>query len=222
MITDAKKSAVRAALAQIEKNFGKGAIMRLGDHEQVKIETVSSGAISIDLALGGGYPRGRIIEIFGPESSGKTTLALHAAAEFQKKGGIVAFVDAEHALDPIYAKKVGVDTDELLLSQPDSGEQALEIVEALVRSGGIDLIIVDSVAALTPPSGNRGGDGRRANGASGATHEPSDEETHGYYFQNEYDDYFPQPDPNEDWSDVWKPRNDNRGECLKILFFSPH
>jgi len=150
MTTDARKSALQAALAQIEKNFGKGAVMRLGDHEQVKIETVSSGAISVDIALGGGYPKGRIIEIYGPESSGKTTLALHAAAEFQKKGGTVAFVDAEHALDPMYAKKVGVNTDELLLSQPDSGEQALEIVEALVRSGGIDLIIVDSVAALTP------------------------------------------------------------------------
>jgi recombination protein RecA len=145
-----KKAAVKAALAQIEKQFGKGSIMRLGDHEHSKIETVSSGAISIDLALGGGYPRGRIIEIYGPESSGKTTLCLHAVAEFQKAGGTVAFVDAEHALDPEYAKKVGVDTENLLLSQPDSGEQALEIVEALVRSGGVDLIVIDSVAALTP------------------------------------------------------------------------
>ncbi|MCF7906031.1 recombinase RecA [Candidatus Gracilibacteria bacterium] len=150
MTTDAKKSALTAALAQIEKNFGKGSVMRLGDRELMKIETVSAGAISIDIALGGGYPKGRIIEIYGPESSGKTTLALHATAEFQKTGGTVAFVDAEHALDPNYAKKLGVNTDELLLSQPDSGEQALEIVEALVRSGGIDLIVVDSVAALTP------------------------------------------------------------------------
>ncbi|MDH3324791.1 MAG: recombinase RecA [Candidatus Peregrinibacteria bacterium] len=148
--TNKKAEALKAALSQIEKNFGKGAVMKLGEHDQSKIETVSSGAISIDMALGGGYPKGRIVEIYGPESSGKTTLCLHAVAEFQKEGGTVAFVDAEHALDPSYAKKVGVNTDELLLSQPDSGEQALEIVEALVRSGGVDLIIVDSVAALTP------------------------------------------------------------------------
>ena len=150
MKNDAKKAALAAAMAQIEKNFGKGSIMKMGEQEHVKVETVSSGSISIDLALGGGWPRGRIIEIYGPESSGKTTLTLHAAAEFQKAGGVVAFVDAEHALDPEYAKKVGVNIDELLLSQPDSGEQALEIVEALVRSGGVDLIVVDSVAALTP------------------------------------------------------------------------
>ncbi len=148
--TDPKKAALQAALAQIEKNFGKGAIMRMGDHDRPKIETVSSGATSIDIALGGGWPKGRIVEIYGPESSGKTTLCLHAAAEFQKQGGTVAFVDAEHALDPSYAEKVGVNVDDLLLSQPDSGEQALEIVEALVRSGGVELIIVDSVAALTP------------------------------------------------------------------------
>lgn len=150
MSKDAKKEALKSALAQIEKNFGKGSIMKLGEQEAQKIEKVSSGSISIDLALGGGYPKGRIIEIYGPESSGKTTLCLHAVSEFQKKGGTVAFIDAEHALDPEYAKKVGVDVDELLLSQPDSGEQALEIVEALVRSGGVDLIVVDSVAALTP------------------------------------------------------------------------
>ncbi len=150
MAEDIKKSALAAALAQIEKDFGKGSNMKLGDHEKTKIETISSGSISIDLALGGGYPKGRIIEVYGPESSGKTTLCLHAVAEFQKAGGTVAFIDAEHALDPSYAEKVGVCTDDLLLSQPDSGEQALEIVEALVRSGGVDLIVVDSVAALTP------------------------------------------------------------------------
>jgi len=145
-----KQEALRSALAQIEKNFGKGAIMRMGDQEAVKLPKVSSGSISIDLALGGGYPKGRIIEVYGPESSGKTTLCLHATAEFQKAGGTVAFIDAEHALDPAYAAKVGVDIDNLLLSQPDSGEQALDICEALVRSGGVDLIVVDSVAALTP------------------------------------------------------------------------
>jgi recombination protein RecA len=145
-----KQEALKSALAQIEKNFGKGAIMRMGDQEAVKLPKVSSGSISIDLALGGGYPKGRIIEVYGPESSGKTTLCLHATAEFQKAGGTVAFIDAEHALDPAYAAKVGVDIDNLLLSQPDSGEQALDICEALVRSGGVDLIVVDSVAALTP------------------------------------------------------------------------
>lgn len=150
MTTDAKKSALTAALAQIEKNFGKGSIMKLGEHTHAQVETITSGSISIDLALGGGIPKGRIVEIYGPESSGKTTLCLHAVAEFQKAGGTVAFIDAEHALDPKYAGKVGVDIDNLLLSQPDSGEQALEITEALVRSGGIDLIVVDSVAALTP------------------------------------------------------------------------
>ncbi|HEY5714701.1 MAG TPA: recombinase RecA [Candidatus Gracilibacteria bacterium] len=150
MSKDTKAEALAAALAQIEKNFGKGSIMKMSDREHAKLETVSSGALSIDIALGGGYPKGRIIEIYGPESSGKTTLCLHAAAEFQKIGGTVAFIDAEHALDPQYAAKVGVNVDELLLSQPDSGEQALDIVEALVRSGGVDLIIIDSVAALTP------------------------------------------------------------------------
>ena len=150
MAADPKKAALTAALAQIEKNFGKGAVMLMGDHDRPTIETVSSGSTSIDLALGGGWPRGRIVEIYGPESSGKTTLCLHAVAEFQKTGGTVAFVDAEHALDPSYAEKLGVKVDDMLLSQPDSGEQALEIVEALVRSGAVDLIVVDSVAALTP------------------------------------------------------------------------
>ena len=150
MKNDQKQAALQAALAQIEKNFGKGSIMKMGEQEHIKVETVSSGSISVDIALGGGWPKGRIIEVYGPESSGKTTLTLHATAEFQKSGGTVAFVDAEHALDPEYARKLGVDVDNLLLSQPDSGEQALEIVEALVRSGGVDLIVVDSVAALTP------------------------------------------------------------------------
>ncbi len=138
-------------LLDIEKQFGKGAVMKLGDHEHQKIDTISSGSISLDIALGiGGYPKGRIIEIFGPESSGKTTFALHAIAEAQKKGGRAAFIDAEHALDPIYASKLGVNINDLLLSQPDNGEQALEICEALVRSGAISIIVVDSVAALVP------------------------------------------------------------------------
>lgn len=145
-----KKKAIELALAQIEKNFGKGSIMKMGDATNTVIETISTGSLSLDLALGGGVPRGRVVEIFGPESSGKTTLTLHIVAEAQKAGGVCAFVDAEHALDPIYARKIGVDVDNLLLSQPDSGEQALDIVESLVRSNAIDVIVVDSVAALVP------------------------------------------------------------------------
>ena len=146
-----KDKALEQVLADIEKQFGKGAIMKLGEKGISNIDVVSSGSITLDRALGvGGYPKGRIIEIFGPESSGKTTIALHAIAEVQKTGGKAAFIDAEHALDPIYAKKLGVDTDELLLSQPDTGEQALEIVEALVRSGAMSIIVIDSVAALVP------------------------------------------------------------------------
>ncbi len=145
-----KDDALKAALAQIEKQYGAGAIMRMGDEHAVKIECTPSGATSLDIALGGGIPKGRIVEIYGPESSGKTTLALHVIAQAQKRGGKAAFIDAEHALDVQYAKKIGVDIDALLVSQPDDGEQALEITETLVRSGGIDLIVVDSVAALTP------------------------------------------------------------------------
>ena len=147
-----KMKALDQVLAQIEKHYGKGAIMKLGDAAgNVDIEVIPTGCLSLDLALGiGGLPRGRVVEIFGPESSGKTTVALHAIAQIQKNGGIAAFVDAEHALDPVYAKKLGVDLDNLYVSQPDTGEQALDIVDALVRSGAVDLIVVDSVAALTP------------------------------------------------------------------------
>lgn len=145
-----KEKAVELALAQIERSFGKGAIMRLGEAQKIAVETIPTGSISLDIALGGGVPRGRVVEIFGPESSGKTTLTLHIIAEAQKRGGQVAFIDAEHALDPEYARKIGVDLDNLLISQPDSGEQALEITESLVRSNAIDVVVVDSVAALTP------------------------------------------------------------------------
>ena len=147
---EGKLKALGLAMDQITKQFGDGSIMKLGEFHQADVEVVPSGALSLDLALGGGYPKGRIIEIYGPESSGKTTLSLHAIAEIQKQGGTAAFVDAEHALDPAYAKKLGVDTDNLLVSQPDNGEQALEITETLVRSNAVDLIVVDSVAALTP------------------------------------------------------------------------
>ncbi len=146
-----KKKALEAAMSQIEKQFGKGSVMKLGEFKAMEIEAIPTGALSLDIALGiGGVPRGRIIEVFGPESSGKTTLALHIIAEAQKIGGEAAFIDAEHALDPVYAKKLGVDIDNLIVSQPDTGEQALEITESLVRSGALDVIVVDSVAALVP------------------------------------------------------------------------
>ncbi|WP_127531703.1 recombinase RecA [Paenibacillus kobensis] len=146
-----RRAALEMALRQIEKQFGKGSIMKLGESTHMQVEVVSSGALALDIALGiGGFPRGRIIEVYGPESSGKTTVALHAIAEVQKAGGQAAFIDAEHALDPLYASKLGVNIDELLLSQPDTGEQALEIAEALVRSGAVDVIVIDSVAALVP------------------------------------------------------------------------
>ena len=147
---EGKKEALNLALAQITKQFGNGSIMKLGEQSKIDVELFSSGSLALDLALGGGYPKGRIIEIYGPESSGKTTLALHAIAEIQKQGGQAAFIDAEHALDPAYARKIGVDTANLLISQQDNGEQALEICETLVRSGAVDLIVVDSVAALVP------------------------------------------------------------------------
>jgi recombination protein RecA len=146
-----RRAALESALRQIEKQFGKGSIMKLGESTHMQVETIPSGSLALDIALGiGGYPRGRIIEVYGPESSGKTTVALHAIAEVQRAGGTAAFIDAEHALDPSYASKLGINIDELLLSQPDTGEQALEIAEALVRSGAVDIIVVDSVAALVP------------------------------------------------------------------------
>lgn len=145
-----RKKALDLALSQIEKNFGKGSIMKMGEVKRLPIDTVSTGSISLDMALGGGIPRGRVTEIYGPESSGKTTLTLHIIAEAQRNGGQCAFIDAEHALDPVYAKRIGVDMDALLVSQPDSGEQALEITETLVRSNAVDVIVIDSVAALTP------------------------------------------------------------------------
>src|SRR5918993_759761 len=151
MATEDREKALEAALAQIDKQYGKGSVMRLGDEVRAPIEVVPTGSIALDLALGiGGLPRGRVVEIYGPESSGKTTVALHAVANAQKAGGVAAFIDAEHALDPEYAAKLGVDVDALLVSQPDSGEQALEIADMLIRSNAIDIIVIDSVAALVP------------------------------------------------------------------------
>ena len=145
-----RDQALNLVLGQIERNFGKGSIMRLGDASRMRVETISTGALTLDLALGGGYPKGRVVEVYGPESSGKTTLTLHAIAEVQRRGGVAAFVDAEHALDPVYAASLGVDIENLLVSQPDTGEMALEIVDQLVRSAAVDIVVVDSVAALTP------------------------------------------------------------------------
>ena len=145
-----KQKALDSVLTQIERNFGKGSIMRLGEANRMQVETIPTGALTLDMALGGGLPKGRVIEIYGPESSGKTTLALHAIAEIQRQGGVAAFIDAEHALDPYYAENLGVDVENLLISQPDTGEMGLEVCDQLVRSSAVDLIVIDSVAALTP------------------------------------------------------------------------
>jgi len=160
-----KEKALSLVVGQIERNFGKGSIMRLGDASKMRVETISTGALTLDLALGGGYPKGRVIEVYGPESSGKTTLTLHAIAEIQRNGGVAAFVDAEHALDPVYAASLGVDIENLLVSQPDTGEMALEIVDQLIRSAAVDLVVVDSVAALTPRSEIEGEMGDHSVGA---------------------------------------------------------
>ena len=160
-----KEKALSLVVGQIERNFGKGSIMRLGDASKMRVETISTGALTLDLALGGGYPKGRVIEVYGPESSGKTTLTLHAIAEIQRNGGVAAFVDAEHALDPVYAASLGVDVENLLVSQPDTGEMALEIVDQLIRSAAVDLVVVDSVAALTPRSEIEGEMGDHSVGA---------------------------------------------------------
>ncbi|HEX3795606.1 MAG TPA: recombinase RecA, partial [Acidimicrobiales bacterium] len=150
-MAEEREKALDAALGQIEKQFGKGSVMRMGDNLSMNIESIPTGALSLDLALGiGGLPRGRIVEIYGPESSGKSTLAMHAVAEAQRNGGICAYIDAEHAMDPVYARAIGVNVDDLLISQPDTGEQALEIADMLIRSGALDILVIDSVAALTP------------------------------------------------------------------------
>ena len=168
MEREEKLKALDAAIAKLEKEYGKGAVMKLGDPaSQMNVETIPTGSLSLDIALGlGGIPKGRVIEIYGPESSGKTTVTLHMIAEVQKNGGIAGFIDAEHALDPVYAKNIGVDIDNLYISQPDNGEQALEIAETMVRSGAIDIVVVDSVAALVPKAGRHGRQPCRLAGAS--------------------------------------------------------
>ena len=206
-IVDDRAKAVELALSQIEKQFGKGSIVRLGSREALlPIAVISTGSISFDAALGvGGVPRGRVTEIFGPESSGKTTITLQIIAEAQKAGGLAAFVDAEHALDPGYAKKLGVDVDNLLVSQPDSGEQALEITEALVRSGAIDVLVVDSVAALVPKAELDGEMGDSPHGPAGAAHVAGAAQAYRHGLEVPHRSHLHQPDPRKDRRDVRQP-----------------
>ena len=207
-----KLKALKLTMEKIDKDYGKGSIMKLGDKEVVEMDSISTGSLGIDIALGiGGFPRGRIVEIYGPESSGKTTIATHAIAEAQKKGGICAFIDAEHAFDASYAKKLGVDIDNLLISQPDYGEQALEIADRLISSGAVDLVVVDSVAALVPKAELEGemGDSKMGLQARLMSHQ-----------SNRLLHYFYKSITRQNWRNVWKSRNNNRWQCLEILCFS--
>ena len=207
---EAKLKSLQMAVDRIDKTFGKGTVMKLGDKQVVEVDVIPTGSLGLDLALGiNGLPKGRIVEIYGPESSGKTTLAIHAMAECQRQGGIAAFIDAEHAFDRFYAEKLGVDVENLLISQPDNGEQALEIAENLIRSGAIDIIVIDSVAALVPRSEIEGemGDSKMGLQAS-ASDEPSDAEIDGINWQNGLLLYIHQPITRKDWGDVWQSRND--------------
>jgi len=195
--TSGKSKAIESAVAQIEKQFGKGSIMKLGGKEKIDVEVIPTGALSLDLALGiGGVPKGRIIEIYGPESSGKTTLAIHILTEAQRKGEAVAFIDAEHAFDPTYAKNIGLNIDELYISQPDFGEQALEILETLVRSAAFGVIVVDSVAALTPRA--------EIEGEMGQTYVPSFKKDNCNCRKDRYYHYLFKSVKNEDWCNVWQ------------------
>ena len=194
-----KNKAIETAVAQIERSFGKGSIMRFGDRQVVEVETISTGSLGLDIALGvGGLPRGRVVEVYGPESSGKTTLALQTVAEAQKSGGVCGFIDAEHALDPAYARKLGVNLDDLLISQPDNGEQALEIADTLIRSGSVDVLVIDSVAALTPKAEIEGEMGESRPRPSGPLDEPSPAQAHGLDQPHQDDGDLHQPDPHED------------------------
>ena len=217
-----RQKALEAALAQIDRAFGKGSAMKLGSRETMQIEAISTGSLGLDIALGiGGLPKGRVIEIFGPESSGKTTLALHVIAEAQKKGGTAAFVDAEHALDPVYAKKLGVDIDELIVSQPDTGEQALEIADTLVRSNAIDVLVIDSVAALVPRAEIEGEMGDSHVGLAGPSDEPGAAQAHRLDQPLELHGHLHQPDAHEDRRDVRHARNHDRRQCAQILCLGP-
>ena len=214
-----KQKALEAALAQIDKNFGKGSIMRLGANDRImEVEAISTGSLGLDIALGiGGLPRGRVVEIYGPESSGKTTLSLSVVAEAQKKGGICAFVDAEHALDPVYARKLGVKVEDLLISQPDDGEQALEIADTLVRSGAVDVLVVEFGGGPDAQGRARGRDGRHAARHAGAPDEQGAAQAHRLDLQVQVHGDLHQPDPHEDRHHVRQPRDDDRRQCAEVL-----
>ena len=208
---DDKKRAIDTAMAQIERMYGKGAIMRFGDKAELNVDYIPTGSLSLDVALGiGGLPKGRIVEIYGPESSGKTTLALHVVAEAQKRGGEVAFVDAEHALDPTYARALGVQVEDMLIAQPDTGEQALEITEALVRSGAIDVVVVDSVAALVPRAEIEGEMG------------DSPAEAHRRHRQDQLHRHLHQPAAGKGGHHVRQPGGDHRRPGAEVLRLRPH
>ena len=218
-----RAKAIEAALAQIDKQFGKGSIMRLGSRETIDVPAIPTGSLSLDAALGvGGVPRGRVIEIFGPESSGKTTLSLHVIAEAQRRGGMAAFVDAEHALDAVYAGKLGVDIDNLLVSQPDSGEQALEIAEVLIRSGRRRRAGGRLGGGARPPLRARGRDGRRADGPAGPADEPGAPQAHGHRLEEQDQPDLHQPAAREDRRDVRQPRDhDGRPRAQVLLVGAP-
>ena len=218
-----KAKALETALAQIKKQFGEGAVMRLGQDSALNVEAIPTGSLSLDLALGiGGVPRGRIIEIYGPESSGKTTLALHCIAEGQKRGGNAAFIDVEHALDPVYAGNLGVDVDSLLVSQPDTGEQALEITEALVRSNAIDVIVVDSVAALVPRAEIEGEMGDSHVGPAGPADEPGPAQAGRRHLQIQLRGHLHQPAAGEGGRHLRQPRGDPRRPGVEVLLLGAH
>ena len=216
-----KRKALESALSQIERSFGKGSIMKLGSNDaSLDVEAISTGSLGLDIGLGiGGLPKGRIIEIFGPESSGKTTLALHTIAEEQKTGGVCAFIDAEHALDPVYARKLGVDVDELLISQPDAGEQALEIADTLVRSGAVSVVVIDSVAALTPRAELEGEMGDAQVGLQARLMSQAMRKLTGFHLALQLHGDLHQPDPDEDRRHVRQPRNNNGRQCA-LKFYS--
>jgi recombination protein RecA len=209
-----KLKTLESTISQIERNFGKGSVMKLGEREVVEIDAISSGSLSLDVALGiGGLPKGRIVEIYGPESSGKTTLALHVIAEAQKKGGTCAFVDAEHALDPVYAKKLGVNTDEMLISQPDNGEQALEIADTLVNSNAIDVLVVDSVAALVPRAEIEGDMGDSHMGLHARLMSQALRKLTGSISRSQALVIFINQIRQKNWCNVWKSRDNHRRKC---------
>ena len=217
---ESRRQALSASLAQIQRQFGRGAIMRMGERgaSVSNVEVIPTGSLALDVALGiGGLPKGRIVEIYGPESSGKTTLALEVVAECQKHGGAAVFIDAEHALDPTYAEKLGVDMQELVISQPDTGEQGLEIADMLVRSGAVDLIVIDSVAALTPPHRARGRDGGYAGRAASASDVESATQNYCKHRSIENLAHFHQSDSHENRCDVRQSRNDDRRQCVEVL-----